>query len=260
MKSGYRELLRAVRASYTPEKAEDERRSELLAALVYRPLSFYLTPLFLRLGWSADGVSALQFPLALAMPAAAFAGGWIGAGAVVALALLVQVLDCVDGNIARHTRRSSPIGPVLEGLATLIFWSMYFIAIGRLGASADSFAGRIAPEVGLGLAVLLLAQRNVEDSFAHRFEERVRWTPPAADASRFCWVPKIVEQGFAFGGLLAATALGRTDWFVMLVALYQGTVFALWLPRFIRFARTRDAGDIQAAPRASPPRPGETEP
>lgn len=230
----YRQLLAATRSSYSAEKAAEERRNEIAAALVYRPVSFWITPLFLALGWTADAVSVLQLGFAVAMIGVACLGGLAGALAVVGLALAIQVLDCVDGNVARVSRHTTPVGTMIDGLCTLLFWALYFVAVGVLAHGPGNWVAGHGREIGLALAALMLAQREAEDTFAGCFDERVRWTPPVADRSRFRWLPKLAEQVLAFGGLAAAAALGRLDWFLGGLAVYQVTLLAVWLPRFSR--------------------------
>jgi hypothetical protein len=241
--SRYRRLLAEVRASYPPEKAREEAHSELLAHLAFRPLSFWITPWFLLAGFTADAVTALGFVVALAMPAAALGLGPAGVWAVAGLGLLMQVLDCVDGNIARTTRRSSPAGPMLDGLCTLLFWALYFVAVGILAQTEPAgWMGRHGREIGLGLAVLHLAQRNMEDTFANLFDERVRWEPPLP-AALPRWdlkrVGRPLEQVVAFGGLCAAGLAGALHVFLGVMAVYQVGLFVLWLPRYVRAVRAR---------------------
>jgi len=239
----YRQLLAQVRASYSPEKARDESHSEFLAHVAYRPLSFWITPFFMMAGFTADAVTALGFVVALAMPVAALGLGSDGFWTVAGLGLLMQVLDCVDGNIARTTRRFSPVGPMLDGLCTLLFWALYFIAVGALAAAMP--VGWIGPhgrEIGLGLAVLQLAQRQMEDTFTDRFDERVRWEPPLPaafprwDLKR---IGKPLEHVVAFGGLCVAGAFGAMHVFLGVLAVYQFGLFALWLPRYVFAVRAR---------------------
>jgi phosphatidylglycerophosphate synthase len=232
MLSRYRTLLREVRASYPPEKAAEERRGERLAYWFYRPLSFYVTPLFLLLGWTADGISVLQLALAVGMVAAAWIGPIAGPVAIVALALAIQVLDCVDGNVARATRFYSRAGAMMEGLCTQLFWTCYFIAIGVAAHNPRNWLSSRSLEIGLAVAVLMLVQRGFEDTFASNFDERVRWTPPALDGSQWSWAGKFLEQVAAFGGLLVAAILGWLEWLVAAVALYQVLVLIPWCFRF----------------------------
>ena len=233
----YRSLLAEVRASYTPEKAAEEKRSEYLAYTVYRPLSFFLTPLCLLAGFSADGVTLAMFAGAAAMPMVAWWGGAHAYLGVVAIALFLQVLDCVDGNIARVTKCFSPVGGMLDGLCTMLFWALFFFTGGILAQKdGTGWMARHGREIGLGLAALLLAQREMEDTFDNCFGERVRTEPtlPAAVGFDLRQVAKLAEQVLAFGGLALAGALGWTTYFLGGLAVYQVSVFALWLPRFGR--------------------------
>lgn len=237
MSASYRSLLTAVRASYTPEKAVDERRSEIIAHWVYRPLSFYVTPLFLRAGIPADGVTLGMLFLAAAMPALAAWGAAPAWAWVVVIGVALQVLDCVDGNIARVTQRFSRVGGMLDGLCTLLFWALFFLSAGILAQRAGGgWVAQHGREIGLGLAALLLAQREMEDTFDHALGERVRTEPtlPAAVGIDLRQQAKAAEQLLAFGGLAITGVLGRLEWFVAGLAVYQITVFTLWLPRFVR--------------------------
>ena len=237
MPESYRSLLAAVRASYTPEKAAEEKQAEILAYLIYRPNSFWLTPLLLRLDVSADGVTVAMIGLAATMPVVAAWGGpgaWVG---IVAIALLLQVLDCVDGNIARVTQRFSKVGGMLDGLCTLLFWALFFFSAGILAQHVDDgWVARHGREIGLALAALLLAQREMEDTFDHYVGERVRTEPTLPPAMDFGLrqVAKAAEHLLAFGGLALLGAWGRADWFLAGLAVYQAAVFGIWLPRYGR--------------------------
>ncbi len=245
MLTRYRRLLAEVRQSYTPEKRAEEKRADFLAFLIYRPVSFFVTPFFLMLGISADGATALGFGIAVAMPVLAW---WAGAAActgVALLALAMMVLDCVDGNIARVSGRSSPVGGMLDGCCTLLFWAGYFIAVGALAYQPDGgWIARHGRETGLVLAVLMLAQRELEDSFEACAQERVRWEPPlpgavaGAGVSLAC-IGRPVEQVVAIGGLAVAGTLGALPWFAGGLAVYQLGLLALWLPRYVRAVSAR---------------------
>ncbi len=140
-----------VRRSYAGDKARDERYGEWVAALVYRPVSFILTPFFLRLGMSASAVTVLSLLLALALPLIALLSGHVEVGIA---AFAVCVLDCVDGNIARVTNTSTQLGQYLDFITDIVFRVTLYAAIGIL-------AERDPPGVvflhGHALAVLLFA-------------------------------------------------------------------------------------------------------
>ena len=101
----------------------DERIAQLQAnrvddgfysTFVVRRLSKPLTRIALRLGWSPNTITLISFAVGLAA-AASFAVGarW----ALVLGAILLQlslVIDCVDGEVARATRRFSALGAWLD--------------------------------------------------------------------------------------------------------------------------------------------------
>ena len=242
MKPSYRAQLARVRASYTDEKRADEARHDMPGRYVYRPLSFWITPFFLAFGWSANGVTVLSLGLALLLPGLALLGGLRGAGAVVMACFIFQVLDCVDGNIARTTGHHTHVGGMLDGLSSMLFWAAYFIAVGLLAQGEPhglfTLYGR---ELGLGLALLLFMQRELEDTFAAYFDERVRWQPPvphAPEVDLARW-GRVLEHGIGFGGLLFAAVFARVGIFLALLATYQGVLFCLWLVRYCQAVRAR---------------------
>ena len=138
-------ILHRVIESYRPRFAH-ELATEWAAALIYRPLSFLLTIPFLILGFSPTLISLLGVVLALSLPILAWQG--MGAGTVACLAVLFYVLDCVDGNVARTSGRTSKIGAYVDFFSDLIFRVSFYAAIGLL---ADSAA------VGWGLAMGVLS-------------------------------------------------------------------------------------------------------
>lgn len=245
MLADYRQTLAQLRSSYTPEKRQAEASDELPSYYIYRPLSFFITPLFMAMGMSANGVTALSLAISLLLPLVAAFGGAHACAWMCGIALFIQVLDCVDGNIARVQGSSSSVGRMLDGIGTLVFWPMYFIGVGLLAARENTaFFAAHGLEIGLGLAALFLLQRELEDTFDSYFAERVRWTPPAPaalpglDFNRF---GRVLEHGFSFGVLGVLAALSATHVFLVLLASYQALLFLIWLPRYIRalHARTR---------------------
>jgi phosphatidylglycerophosphate synthase len=96
------------------KRAEAEK---LYARLVTRRLSPYITWLILRTPLSANAITALTMPLALAA-GYGFSRGEYAAGLWAAAAWQVAyLLDCVDGEVARARRQSSRRGEFLDALA-----------------------------------------------------------------------------------------------------------------------------------------------
>jgi phosphatidylglycerophosphate synthase len=239
---GYFAQLAAIRASYTDDKRAEEARSDVPARYLYRPLSFPITPPFMMLGVSANGVTVLGILISAGVPLCALLGGLRGALAIALLSMFIQVLDCVDGNIARTTGKTSKAGRMLDGLGSLLFWASYFLGIGMLAArEPEPFFAAHGTELGLALALLLLVQRELEDTFDSYFGQRVRWQPPVPNApeldlGRF---GRVLEHVVGFGGLVLAAWLGRISTFLVLLGGYQCTLFVLWLVRYWRTVAER---------------------
>lgn len=89
---------------------------------VTRRISIYITKPFLKLGFSANQATLIDFLIGLA--AAAFLTSanprdWLTG---IALFYLFFVFDCVDGEIARYRKTSSPVGSFLDGGLGILMW------------------------------------------------------------------------------------------------------------------------------------------
>jgi len=99
-----------------------------------RRLSIYFTKPFLKLGMSANQATAVDFAIGLAagvMLTFANPAFWLIG---IALFYLYFVFDCVDGEIARYRKTSSPIGSFLDGGLGLLMWP-YILACMAFGIS-----------------------------------------------------------------------------------------------------------------------------
>jgi len=248
MIGSYLAACRRVRTALPPTKAAEERATDPLAHWIYRPLSVWITPLFLALRISADGVTLLSIGVAAALPLAAWTGGWIGGMAVGAAALAFMVLDCVDGSVARVTGERSGIGDFLDGVASHLFWVAAFVAVGVLAqAEGAGWIGRHGREIGLAVAALMLWQRRTEDRYEAAFRERVDFAPqlPAARGGpALGTVFRALEHGVILAGPPVAAALGGVHWLLAGMAIYQTGATAWWLVRFGRDAARRRAATL----------------
>jgi hypothetical protein len=109
------------------------------STFVVRKLSKPLTRLALRLGWTPNSITLISFAVGIAA-ALAFAQGdrW----ALVLGAVLLQlslVIDCVDGEVARATRRFSALGAWLDASTDRVkeFLAYAGLAIGAARGGAD---------------------------------------------------------------------------------------------------------------------------
>ena len=159
MSSAHPPRLADIVAAYKASKSAEELRGEWGAVLLYRPLSFLLTPPLIRLGLGATTVTAISCLLALALPFVA-----LGLGPIwLALAGFVfSVLDCVDGNIARATGTTSRRGQYADFVTDVIYRAAMYLSIGLLlapGAVAGWWPLGGGPGLGLAAALLALAAR-----------------------------------------------------------------------------------------------------
>jgi phosphatidylglycerophosphate synthase len=131
-----------------------------VATFVSRPLSRVLTPWVLRVGLTPNQVTAVSVVVGLAA-AALFAVG--EPAALVAGALLLQlslVLDCVDGDVARYTRRFSPMGAWLDASTDrLKEFACY------AGLAWGSGAGRTGWLLAAAMIALQTARHSVDYTF-----------------------------------------------------------------------------------------------
>lgn len=110
-----------------------EFRSSWAIALLYRVPSLPLVWLCARAGVPPMAVTVAGLFLALALPV--FAVVLPLAVAVWAVALggcLFQILDCVDGTLARVTGRTSARGADVDFIVDMLQWATLYFAIGLL--------------------------------------------------------------------------------------------------------------------------------
>lgn len=161
-----------MKRGYTPEKAWAELQGELPCYLLYRPLSFYVSLPLLWLRVPIMAVTLSSLALALAMLAAAWRGGPSAPLWVSGLGFAFHVLDCTDGNMARVRGVSSRFGGLVDGTVDMVFWCLLFLSTGLLVDQAGGgLFGDHAVAFSLGLAVLVLLNRQTRDSFALSFSE-----------------------------------------------------------------------------------------
>lgn len=104
---------------------------DLWVFIVVRPLANLLTWFFLRFKMSANFATLLSTII-----------GFIGAGILVfgttdwtlLIGLIIMnlwiVFDCIDGNIARTTKKSSPLGTYFDGLSGYSYVALLYTSLG----------------------------------------------------------------------------------------------------------------------------------
>lgn len=115
---------------------------------IYRPLSFPITAVFIRLGITANAVTAIG-AVALIASMGLLASGALIEGAL--LYLLAYILDFVDGNIARYTKKPSYFGIMIDGLVDALTF-LLFLALAFGNANYGFPLVGISTELFLGFA------------------------------------------------------------------------------------------------------------
>lgn len=146
------------------------------STFVVRKASKPLTRLAIRLGWTPNAITLVSFAVGLAA-AASFSGGsfwWLLTGAV--LLQLSLVIDCVDGEVARATRRFSSLGAWLDAATDRIkeFAAYAGLAIGAARFGVDLWWVAVA-------LIVLQTTRHVSDYNFARIQRLREASPLVAD-------------------------------------------------------------------------------
>uniref|UniRef100_UPI003BA890ED CDP-alcohol phosphatidyltransferase family protein n=1 Tax=Stappia sp. TaxID=1870903 RepID=UPI003BA890ED len=180
-----------------------ELRTDWAVALLYRVPSLVLVRLLLPTGVSPTAVTLAGLLLVVAMPVAALAFSvWWAALAVGLLGIVFQVIDCVDGGLARATGRSSRLGAVVDYLVDMAQWGALYVSTGivadRVIAAIEGGEPGLAwTLVGLGAAWTRLLARVVRDAV------------PAEQDAKAAPLPRLTAGGTIvalFAGLSGAIA------------------------------------------------------
>jgi phosphatidylglycerophosphate synthase len=219
----------AIARSYAA-KSREEWYGEWGAALLYRPLSFLLTPLFVRLSIGATAVTVVALALVLCLPLLALRGSAIELGLA---AIVIAVLDCVDGNIARATGTTSKLGHYLDFLTDILFRIALY---GSIGVLVDADRGAPAWIAGWGLALgigaaFLAVGARLCRVYAERFAGEVAYARPDESAKES---GGILRYAFPFVSgidpllplvLLATSWTGGLHWVIAWLVGYSALDF-----------------------------------
>lgn len=155
----YRDLLR----TYYGQLKERKEAPFLLYRYLYRPLSFTPSALAIRLGMSADAMTAMNL-LVLIATLAALAFGSTGTMILGAWLYFVYfVLDFADGNVARYHGSSSYFGKLIDGMVDSVSFLTFAAAgwgIARAGGAW--FGGELEVFLGVATTISALLRQNYQ--------------------------------------------------------------------------------------------------
>ncbi|MBM3299854.1 MAG: CDP-alcohol phosphatidyltransferase family protein [Deltaproteobacteria bacterium] len=139
--------------SFDGDKRLLEMRTNLCGYLVFRQLSFLITPLFAARFSSPTHVTLASLSVALAMPLVPWFGIPSAFWLVAILSFLSQLLDFVDGDLARVQRSTSAIGKYLDSFTGIMYWTALYVSVGIM-VDADPRSGGIVYGYGLPIGLV----------------------------------------------------------------------------------------------------------
>ena len=149
--------LDEIRASY--RRSGKLQKPSTLRGLLRR-ISFYPTWLFLRLGLSANQVTAMSFLTGLGGCAMIALGGFFTTLLGIALLQIWVLLDFVDGNVARCRGKCAPLGGFIDHWNVNFIYVLSMTCIGvALFRKPDSFfltLSQILPNIMQNKSVYLI--------------------------------------------------------------------------------------------------------
>lgn len=134
----------------------EELAGEWAAVALYRWLSFIITPLFLRTSISATGVTLISVLITITLPLAVFLPFPFTYIFIGVISIVFNILDCVDGNMARMTNSVSDLGQYSDFIADIIHRIFVYITLGLIidNALINDISG-FQPSVIAGVSCLL---------------------------------------------------------------------------------------------------------
>ena len=222
----------------TGEASQRTKRRALLRSLanpadgfvdtwINRPISRQLTRILVGTGISPNAVTVLACLIGLT-GAGAIASREFTLGIVGALVFqLSAAVDCVDGEIARLTHRSSPFGArldiALDNIAHLaLFTAMAWASVPLLGAPGAAAAGAAAATGGL-VAFLLVYH--------------LTFRRPRRDDSRLKRIlARFTNRDFSLA-VIGVAAVGRWDVLLILIAAGSNLFWLFLLASSLRARR-----------------------
>jgi phosphatidylglycerophosphate synthase len=216
---GGRPGITALFRAYAAGKAAEEWHGEWGAALFYRPPAILAAPLLLRLGVPATAVTLFSLLLVLALPVVAWNQGALAMGVV---ALLVGILDCLDGTIARASGTASRRGHYLDFVTGVLFRIGLYTAIGLAAAqAAPGWLGNWSLPLALVAALLAITARLCRLNAERMSEPSIHQAPAARGFSDLAFSVLSGIDPLTPLIVILLSLTGGMGWLVLWLAFYS---------------------------------------
>lgn len=162
MRKSFLQTVSEIKRLYISNKLEDELSGEWGAIVFYRWISFYIGALFIRFGITANTVSVAVIFLCMLLPFSLLfspESAWIILGLC---GIVIAILDCVDGNIARVTNTASMKGQYADFIADILYRIFLYTTLGfiiQAGTADDHIMIKGAAFICLAAALLAVTAR-----------------------------------------------------------------------------------------------------
>lgn len=226
--------LREIRAAHGWKR--DYEKYLLLSRFIFRPLGFLLTWAAIRIGFTTESVARLSAIFGIAGCICLISGWQLLLPVGIGLLLFFNLLDCVDGSIARTMKTENPYGRFLDsvcgGIIDLAFWGVIGIMAFRepgiltyrhplgFGAAFWLSVGSAACFLNIHLAFL----ENIFDrSLREDWNKLIRLKQPPGEATNseknFTALPKNgVDRRYVLRMINNNLRVRETHYFLLVIA------------------------------------------
>jgi phosphatidylglycerophosphate synthase len=164
---------KVIKENFEKSKKKEFEKTVVAEKYVYRPVSLLVTPFFLNLGFTANALTAFRFffgsfgSILFAFPQYLYLA--------YVISLLAIILDYVDGNIARISRKTTFYGKFLDSFVDNFILNLQYpmIAWGIIRSQSQVLSNEMIIILGLGATCINLFAALVEASNARLRKEIV---------------------------------------------------------------------------------------
>lgn len=221
--------------SYKKNKRDDEIRGEWGAVVLYRWISLMVTPWFLKISISATTVTLLSLILTLCIPLTLLFDNALSYLYMSILGIIICILDCIDGNIARVTNTVTRLGHYMDFIVDILYRIIIYITLGLIVYKTPTFYSfdSILPLLLATLAALMAISARMSRIYVeNRLSIHAYGAQDSHSQDKIAgnYTNKIFSFVSGLDSLLPvfimiAGAFGKLHWFLVWIFLYSALDF-----------------------------------